>query len=134
MDIESGQLSCATRSRILNQLSIIFIITLLMIFSIVTAVIFIIKHNRNTKGKYQLYWTTQKNLFSIKVNKGQFLVKADNLELAKKVGVKALQEKYKNKEEDYETNNLYNIWNVAYRIGCGVRWHILRLYASYRLG
>lgn len=40
----------------------------------------------------------------------------------------------KNKEEDYETNNLYNIWNVAYRIGCGVRWHILRLYASYRLG
>ena len=39
-----------------------------------------------------------------------------------------------NKEEDYETNNLYNIWNVAYRIGCGVRWHILRLYASYRLG
>ena len=69
-----------------------------MIFSIVTAVIFIIKHNRNTKGKYQLYWTTQKNLFSIKVNKGQFLVKADNLELAKKVGVKALQEKYKNKE------------------------------------
>mgnify|MGYP002149721728 CR=1 FL=1 len=71
----------------MNQLSIIFIITLLMIFSIVTAVIFIIKHNRNTKGKYQLYWTTQKNLFSIKVNKGQFLVKADNLELAKKVGV-----------------------------------------------
>ena len=69
-----------------------------MIFSIVTAVIFILKHNRTTKGKYQLYWTTQKNLFSIKVNKGQFLVKADNLELAKKVGVKALQEKYKNKE------------------------------------
>ena len=55
-----------------------------MIFSIVTAVIFIIKHNRNTKGKYQLYWTTQKNLFSIKVNKGQFLVKADNLDLSKK--------------------------------------------------
>ena len=42
--------------------------------------------------------------------------------------------KKQNKEEDYETNNLYNIWNVAYRIGCGVRWHILRLYASYRLG
>ena len=35
---------------------------------------------------------------------------------------------------DYETNNLYNIWNVAYGIGCGVCWHILRLYASYRLG
>ncbi|MBK0084426.1 hypothetical protein IAE51_11030 [Lactococcus sp. S64] len=82
----------------MNQLSIIFLITLLMIFSIVTAVIFIIKHKLNTKGKYQLYWTTQKNLFSIKVNKGQFFVKADNLELAKKVGAKALQEKYKNKE------------------------------------
>lgn len=69
-----------------------------MFFSIVTIVIFIIKHNLNTKGKYQLYWTTQKNLFSIKVNKGQFFVKADNLELAKKAGVKALQDKYQNKE------------------------------------
>lgn len=69
-----------------------------MIFSIVTAVIFIIKHNLNTKGKYRLYWTTQKNLFSLKVNKGQFFVKADNLELAKKAGAKALQNKYQNKE------------------------------------
>lgn len=69
-----------------------------MIFSIVVLVFFMIKHNLNTKGKYQLYWTTQKNLFSIKVNKGQFFVRADNLELAKKVGAKALQNKYQNKE------------------------------------
>lgn len=69
-----------------------------MNFSIVILAFSIIKHNLNTKGKYQLYWTTQKNLLSIKVNKGQFFVKAKNLEIAKKVGAKELQKKYQNKE------------------------------------
>ncbi|WP_235586468.1 hypothetical protein [Lactococcus lactis] len=78
----------------MNQLSIVFSIILLMNFSIVVLVFSIIKHNLNTKGKYQLYWTTQKNLLSIKVNKGQFFVKAKNLEIAKKVGAKELQKKY----------------------------------------
>ncbi|EGO6739765.1 hypothetical protein P0E55_03880 [Enterococcus faecalis] len=60
--------------------------------------VFIIKHNLNTRGVYQLYWTTQTNLFSIKVFKGQFRIKANNLNSAEQIGVKKLQEKYQDKE------------------------------------
>ncbi|EGO7986489.1 hypothetical protein FEW53_002633 [Enterococcus faecalis] len=66
--------------------------------SVFIIVFFIIKHNLNTRGVYQLYWTTQTNLFSIKVFKGQFRIKANNLNSAEQIGVKKLQEKYQDKD------------------------------------
>jgi hypothetical protein len=76
---------------------IILVITLISIFSIITLVFWIIKRNLNSSERYQLYWTTQKNLFSIYFFKGQFTIKSENLELAKKIGMKMLQEKYQRK-------------------------------------
>lgn len=65
---------------------------------IVGLVFLIIRYNLNTRGRYQLYWTTQKGQLTLKVYKGQFIVKADSIQQAQKVGASKLQEKYQNKK------------------------------------
>lgn len=78
-----------------------FLILGLVIFGLISISIMvftIIKHSLNTKGVYQVYWTTQKSLFSIKVFKGQFRIKANNLATARQLSAKRLQEKYQSKE------------------------------------
>ena len=72
-------------------------IVIIGLISVFGFVLFIIKRSLNSKGVYQLYWTTKKGTVSFKYFQGQFRIKANDLELAKQIGIKKLQEKYQDK-------------------------------------
>lgn len=75
----------------------IFGIVLLMVIGITGLVAVILKKNLKTAGVYQLYWTTKAGPVSFTTHEGQFMIKAENLQQARKLGAAKLKEKYQEK-------------------------------------